>query len=103
MLQYDHRAPEAKAVRAPHKELEPLNGAGDSAIKKTDDRALLNWGPKASKTLKGRSPNLAGFNDTEYISKGHRDKDSYKLNAFNQEESDKLPSDRGVPDTRNYQ
>ena len=50
-----------------------------------------------------KSPNLAGFNETAYILGSIKDaKDAYKYNAFNQEESDKLLSDRTVPDTRNY-
>lgn len=72
------------------------------AVKKVDDRSLLNW-DKVSKQPKISSPNLEGFNATEYIATGHKDSDSYKLNAFNQLESDKLSSDRAVPDTRNYQ
>lgn len=80
-----------------------MDGVGVAAVKKSEDRALLNWGTKGSKIAKGRSPNLVGFNETMYISTGHKDRDSYKLNAFNQEESDNLPSDRSVPDTRNYQ
>lgn len=71
-------------------------GLRDAAIKKSDDRVLLNWGP-------GRSPNLEGFNETEYIRLGHRVTDTYKLNAFNQEESDRLASGRSIPDTRNHQ
>ena len=75
-----------------------------AAIKKYDDRSLLNWGARdAGMIPKGRSPNLEGFNETLYISTGHKDKDSYKLNAFNQAESDRLESDRRIPDTRNYQ
>lgn len=50
-----------------------------------------------------KSPNLAGFNESAYILGSIKDgKDAYRYNAFNQEESDKLPSDRTVPDTRNY-
>lgn len=70
-------------------------------VKKSDDRSLLNW-DKSSKMTKKQSPNLLGFNETEYIAKGHKDRDAYKLNAFNQAESDKLKSDRAIPDTRNY-
>lgn len=51
---------------------------------------------------KGNSPNLEGFNETTYIHGIQRDPDAYKRNAFNQEESDKLRSDRSVPDTRHY-
>ena len=47
------------------------------------------------------SPNLLGFNETAYILGDGRDsRDVYKRNGFNQVESDKLPSDRSVPDTR---
>ena len=48
------------------------------------------------------SPNLVDFNETQYILSSHKNSDAYKLNAFNQAESDKLPSDRAIPDTRNY-
>ena len=48
-----------------------------------------------------RSPNLVGFNETLYLLTASRDADAYKKNAFNQEESDKLPSDRSIPDSRN--
>ena len=51
---------------------------------------------------RGKSPNLEGFNETAYIHAVRRDPDAYKRNAFNQEESDKLHSDRSVPDTRHY-
>ena len=83
------------------------NPNADSAVvvggAKSDDRSLLNWGDKAGKAVKVRSPNLEGFNETDYISKAHHDNnDAYKLNGFNQGESDKLKSDRTVPDTRNY-
>lgn len=92
------RAPNKGAIHAAIAE-----GEG-AAIKKYDDRSLLNWGARDDgKIPRGRSPNLEGFNETFYISTGHKDKDSYKLNAFNQEESDKLASDRKIPDTRNYQ
>ena len=49
-----------------------------------------------------KSPNLEGFNETAYIYGVHQDSDAYKRNAFNQEESDKLRSDRSIPDTRHY-
>ena len=49
-----------------------------------------------------RSPNLEGFNESLYIGLARKDKDSYKLNAFNQAESDKLRSDRAIPDSRHY-
>ena len=49
---------------------------------------------------KSVSPNLEGFNETAYVTGSLHDRDAYKLNAFNQEESDKLPSDRSIPDTR---
>ncbi|CAI8012812.1 Polypeptide N-acetylgalactosaminyltransferase 2 [Geodia barretti] len=48
------------------------------------------------------SPNLIGFNETKYLRSSHKNSDAYKLNAFNQVESDKLHSDRLIPDTRNY-
>ncbi|XP_064404041.1 polypeptide N-acetylgalactosaminyltransferase 2-like [Halichondria panicea] len=46
------------------------------------------------------SPNLVGFNETHYMLTAPRDHDAYKKNAFNQEESDKLASNRAVPDSR---
>ena len=46
-------------------------------------------------------PNLAGFNATQYILGGLRDReDAYKKNAFNQDASDKTAIDRQIPDTR---
>ena len=48
------------------------------------------------------SPNLIGFNETQYLLSSHKNDDAYKLNAFNQAESDRLASDRPIPDTRNY-
>lgn len=51
-------------------------------------------------TAKKRSPNLEGFNETHYLLTAPRDSDAYKKNAFNQEASDKLPSDRAIPDSR---
>lgn len=48
------------------------------------------------------SPNLEGFNETAYIYGVQQDVDTYKRNAFNQEASDKLHSDRPIPDTRHY-
>ena len=47
-----------------------------------------------------RSPNLEGFNETTYIRGSLHDNDAYKLNAFNQQKSDELASDRSIPDTR---
>lgn len=41
-----------------------------------------------------------GFNETRYIFTEPKDKDSYKKNAFNIAASDKLTSDRKIPDTR---
>ena len=53
--------------------------------------------------LAAKSPNLQGFNETAYILGDMRDRvDAYKYNAFNQEESDKVASDRSVPGTRHY-
>lgn len=102
LLQYDHRAPEVKAVRvaAVSESVVEIPGAGS---KKSEDRALLNWDKNNNKQPKKHSPNLEGFNETYYIATGHKDTDSYKLNAFNQAESDKLKSGRKIPDTRNYQ
>lgn len=51
--------------------------------------------------VKPPSPNLVGFNETHYLLTAPRDPDAYKKNAFNQEESDKLASDRTIPDSRN--
>ena len=93
-MQYDHRRPETKDVDGENSQVEdPVN--------RVDDRALLNW-KHDSEGVKHKSPNLEGFNETLYISSAHKDQDSYKLNAFNQEESDKLRSDRAVPDSRNH-
>lgn len=75
---------------------------GDAA-KNPEDRLLLKWDGRVKNMKKKKSPNLEGFNETEYIIAAHHDSDSYKLNGFNQEESDKLLSNRAVPDTRNYQ
>jgi len=47
-----------------------------------------------------KSPNLVDFNETQYMLTAARDKDAYKRNAFNQEVSDKLASDRPLPDSR---
>ena len=48
-----------------------------------------------------QNPNTMRFNETAYILGSARDSDdAYKMNAFNQVESDKLPSNRKVPDTR---
>lgn len=83
--------------------VQKANLAVGGAGVKSDDRSLLNWGDKAGKAVKVKSPNLEGFNETDYIAKGRHDTDAYKLNGFNQEASDKLSSDRTVPDTRSYQ
>lgn len=50
-----------------------------------------------------KSPNLQGFNETAYVYGVAREKDAYQRNAFNQEECDRLASDRAIPDTRNRQ
>lgn len=58
--------------------------------------------PKVSIThlIEGK-PNLLGFNATAYILGGRIDKhDAYKINAFNQEASDRAAIDRQIPDTR---
>lgn len=48
-----------------------------------------------------QNPNTLRFNETVYILGSSRDNtDAYKKNAFNQAESDKLPSNRKIPDTR---
>lgn len=82
-LQYDHRPPDKKLQEEPiHYDNIPDNQPGKP-------KPLV-------------SPNLIGFNETQYLLASHKNSDSYKLNAFNQMESDKLASDRPVPDTRNY-
>ena len=91
VLQYDHRV---KVVKD-----RPVEISEKKASNKNYDQSLINW----DKNSPRKSPNLEGFNDTAYIITGRRDKDSYKLNSFNQEESDKLHSDRTIPDTRHYQ
>ena len=91
----------ARVYRNDESHMAAVVEAGNDGVKKSEDRSLLNW-EKGGKISKRRSPNLEGFNETAYITTSHRDSDSYKLNAFNQEESDKLASDRTVPDTRNY-
>lgn len=84
--QYDHRPPDRKLDDG----------------KSSDD--VLGSRPQRENSGKqgGNSPNLEGFNETEYILAVKRDADSYKHNAFNQEASDKLRSDRSLPDTRHY-
>lgn len=61
-----------------------------------------NYRQEQSGKKQKKSPNLEGFNETAYIYAVQRDPDTYKRNAFNQEESDKLHSDRSIPDTRHY-
>ena len=78
-MQYDHRSPEVRQKTDPDSEVVP-----------------------PGEKTPGKSPNLEGFNETVYILGSHRDGDTYKLNGFNQEESDGIPSHRDVPDTRNY-
>ena len=85
MLQYDHRPPDKKNS-LPH-------------LEDNDNIAVV---VKPNEKLSAKSPNLEGFNETTYILTSGRDGDAYKRNAFNQEESDKLPSDRSVPDTRHF-
>lgn len=90
-FQYDHRSLDQRlrSHRVNNVELE-----GENAPK-----------PEKSKEgeLAAKSPNLQGFNETAYILGDMRDRvDAYKYNAFNQEESDKVASDRSVPDTRHY-
>ena len=65
------------------------------------DIAVVDDGPKKEQP-KQISPNLIDFNETKYLVSSHKNADAYKLNAFNQVESDKLHSDRLIPDTRNY-
>ena len=81
LCQYDHRSGSSVNERG-NKINDPASQQGDQ--------------------MKGRSPNLEGFNETAYIHAVQRDPDAYRRNAFNQEESDKLHSDRSVPDTRHY-
>ena len=48
-----------------------------------------------------QNPNTMQFNETAYIlTSSKASNDAYKKNAFNQVESDKLPSNRKIPDTR---
>ena len=97
LYQYDHRRPEAKIL-----DIEVVKN--EDNVKRVDDRALLNW-EHSNLGLKNsnlKSPNLEGFNETKYITSAHKDGDAYKLNAFNQEASDRLSSDRSIPDTKHY-
>ena len=80
ILQYDHRISEKYG-----------NGMDNSKHQRDP-----------SENKKRNSPNLEGFNETSYIYAVRQDPDAYKRNAFNQEASDKLPSDRSIPDTRHY-
>ena len=52
------------------------------------------------RVLKVGKPNIADFNETLYIRSEAKDRDAYKKNAFNLAASDKLASDRQIPDTR---
>ena len=45
---------------------------------------------------------LKGFDEKAYIDATRAKDDPYGRNAFNQVESDKLASDRDVPDTRHH-
>ena len=81
---YDHRSPDQSQILKPKPS--PNEHQEPAVIKKNE---------------KNRSPNLVGFNETLYLLTAPRDADAYKKNAFNQEESDKLPSDRLIPDSRN--
>ena len=90
-FQYDHRPLDQKlrSHRVSNVELE-----GENAPKPDKSK---------ERELAAKSPNLQGFNETAYILGDMRDRaDAYKYNAFNQEESDKVASDRSVPDTRHY-
>ena len=92
--QYDHR-PANKKLNS-HAEV-PV----DYHQVKQDQQVAEDDSPLKDQPKKV-SPNLIGFNETKYLRSSHKNSDAYKLNAFNQVESDKLHSDRLIPDTRNY-
>ena len=86
-IQYDHRS--SKVDR-------------NEGKSKNEVERSKHGQPDQSGKNKKNSPNLEGFNETAYVFAVKRDSDSYKRNAFNQEASDKLQSDRSLPDTRHY-
>jgi len=90
--QYDHRRAEVR-----------IEGAGNHAAENMADKnkgsvVAVSKGEGSNR----RSPNLEGFNESLYIRTARKDQDTYKLNAFNQAESDRLHSDRAIPDSRHY-
>lgn len=90
--QYDHRPANKK-----------LNSHAEVPVDYNhahEDPVVVQDGPHEVKSK--ISPNLVDFNETKYLQSSHKNADAYKLNAFNQIESDKLHSDRHIPDTRNY-
>ena len=86
-MQYDHRISKVDK---------------NESIKSKSDVDRSKHQQDQSGKNKRNSPNLEGFNETAYVFAVKRDSDSYKRNAFNQEASDKLQSDRSLPDTRHY-
>ncbi len=86
--QYDHRSPEGRLIKSSD------GDEGGNAVPPGEHTP----GKKAT----AKSPNLEGFNETAYILGSPKNQDTYRLNAFNQAESDKLNSARMIPDTRNY-
>lgn len=105
-LQYDHRAPANKVAKDRTVTLSQAAAAAAAAAAAGREGGGGGGGEKSQLTKqmkRKKSPNLEGFNETEYVLTSRRDQDSYKLNAFNQAESDRLASDRSIPDTRHYQ